>query len=87
MTLLDEEKADLTTLDAGQVFIGGRYHSLVPIMQEIHGEGLKYYYAVAVVKKGTLPDVATLKELRGRKACFPEVGSMAGWVLPIHTVS
>lgn len=35
MQLLDEEKATMTTLDAGEVFIGGRYHSLVPIAQEI----------------------------------------------------
>lgn len=36
MTMLDEEKADLTTVDAGDVFIAGRYHSLVPIMREIY---------------------------------------------------
>lgn len=34
MTLLDEEKAHITQVDAGEVFVGGRYHSLVPIMQE-----------------------------------------------------
>ncbi len=34
MTLLDEEKASITLVDAGEVFVGGRYHSLVPIMQE-----------------------------------------------------
>lgn len=36
MSLLDQEKADLTSLDAGEVFVGGRYHSLVPIMQEVY---------------------------------------------------
>lgn len=34
MTLLDEEKSHITLVDAGEVFVGGRYHSLVPIMQE-----------------------------------------------------
>lgn len=35
MSLLDQEHADLTMLDAGEIFIGGRQHSLVPIMQEV----------------------------------------------------
>ena len=35
MSLLDQEQGDITTLDAGEVFIGGRYHSLVPILQEV----------------------------------------------------
>ena len=42
MTLLDQEKAHLTSLDAREVFIGGRYHSLVPIMQEIYEKRLYY---------------------------------------------
>ncbi|XP_075238326.1 transferrin 2 [Lycorma delicatula] len=86
LTMLDEEKADLTNLDAGEVFIGGRYHSLIPIAQEIYPGGLKYYYAVAVIKKGTLADVTHLRHLKGKKACFSEVGSQAGWVLPVYTL-
>jgi hypothetical protein len=34
MNMLDEGNVHLTTLDAGEVFIGGRYHSLIPLMQE-----------------------------------------------------
>jgi ABC-type phosphate/phosphonate transport system substrate-binding protein len=48
---------------------------------------MKNYYAVAVVKKGSLPEVRTLKDLRGKKACFAGVGTQAGWVIPIDTVS
>ncbi|XP_066595955.1 transferrin 2 [Prorops nasuta] len=84
MTLLDRELAQITTLDAGEVFIAGRYHSLVPIMQEIYENGVNYQYAVAVVKKGSLPDVQTLHDLRGKKACFAGVGTLAGWVIPIQ---
>ncbi|XP_012281642.1 melanotransferrin isoform X2 [Orussus abietinus] len=84
MTLLDQEKVQLTTLDAGEVFIAGRYHSLIPIMQEIYESGVNYQYAVAVIKKGSLKDVESLYDLRGRKACFAGVGTLAGWVLPIH---
>lgn len=86
MEWLDEEKATFTTLDAGEVFIGGRYHSLVPIAQEVLDGGFKHYYAVAVLKKNSLPDVTSLYDLRGKKACFPGVETFAGWVLPINTV-
>lgn len=87
MTMLDHEKAQITTLDAGEVFIAGRYHSLVPIMQEIYESGVNYQYAVAVIKKGSLPDVQSLLDLRRKKACFAGVGTLAGWVIPINTVS
>lgn len=86
MSLLDQEKATLTTLDAGEVFIGGRYNSLVPIAQEVLEEGLQYYYAVAAIKKGTLTHVQSLFDLRGVKACFAGVETYAGWVVPIYTV-
>jgi len=43
MNLLDEGTVHLTTLDAGEVFIGGRYHSLIPLMQErLEGNFLFY---------------------------------------------
>lgn len=86
MTLLDEEKAHITLVDAGEVFVGGRYHSLVPIMQERLIGGQKFYYAVAVVKRGTLLDVSHLSQLRGKRACFAGVGTQAGWVLPIYNM-
>uniref|UniRef100_A0A1B6GPN2 Transferrin-like domain-containing protein n=1 Tax=Cuerna arida TaxID=1464854 RepID=A0A1B6GPN2_9HEMI len=84
MTLLDQEKAHLTTLDAGDVFVGGRYHSLIPIMQEVYTGGARFYYTTAVIKKGTLPDLNNIRQLRGKKVCFPGVGSLAGWIIPIH---
>jgi ABC-type phosphate/phosphonate transport system substrate-binding protein len=46
----------------------------------------KTYYAVAVIKKGTLADVRTLQDLRGKKACFAGVGTLAGWVIPVYKV-
>ncbi|XP_054267842.1 melanotransferrin [Macrosteles quadrilineatus] len=84
MFLLDQEKAHVTTLDAGDVFIGGRYHSLIPIMQEVYEGGSKFYYSTAVIKKGTLTDVSNIRQIRGKKVCFPGVGSLAGWIIPIH---
>ncbi|XP_057650836.1 melanotransferrin [Diorhabda carinulata] len=86
MELLDQEKATMTTLDAGAVFTGGRYHSLVPIAQERLEGGFNYYYAVAVVKVGSLSYVNSLHHLRGTKACFAGVETFAGWILPINTL-
>ncbi|XP_003695327.1 melanotransferrin [Apis florea] len=86
MTMLDQEKAQITTLDPGETFIAGRYHSLIPFMQEIYENGLNYHYAVAVIKKGSLSDVQSLHDLRGKKACFAGLGMLAGWVIPIYTL-
>lgn len=83
---IDRESAHMTSLDAGGVFSAGRFNSLVPIMQEVFDGGFTNYYAVAVVKKGTLPDVTSIRDLRGKKACFSEVGSQAGWTIPIDRV-
>lgn len=76
----------MMSLDAGEVFIAGRYNSLIPIMQEAFDGGFTNYYAVAVVKQGTIPEVTSIRDLRGKKACFSEVGSQAGWTIPIYTV-
>lgn len=84
---IDHEKAHIMSLDAGEVFVAGRYFSLIPIMQETLEGGLSNYYAVAVVKKGSLPDVHHIRNLRNKKACFAYVGSQAGWNIPIYTVS
>lgn len=85
--LIDSEKAHIISLDAGNVFVAGRYHSLIPIMQESFDGGFIKYYSVAVIKRETMPEVTSIRDLRGKKACFSEVGSQAGWTIPIHTVS
>ena len=78
MQYLDKSEADVTTLDPGNVFVGGRYHSLLPIMQEVYMNNQPFYFSVAVVKKFTLPEVQTIAQLRGKKACFPGVGIHGG---------
>lgn len=83
---IDAEKAHMMSLDAGEVFVAGRYNSLVPIMQEAFDGGFTNYYAVAVVKTGSVPDVTSIRDLRGKKACFSEVGSQAGWTIPNFVV-
>ncbi|CAK9812062.1 MELTF [Anthophora plagiata] len=86
MAMLDQEEAQITTLDPGEIFMAGRYHSLIPFMQEIYESGLNYQYAVAVIKKGSLTDVQSLNDLRGKKACFAGLGMLAGWIIPVHTL-
>lgn len=89
MTWVDRGEASLLGLDAGEVYVAGRYHSLVPILQELYGRGEPYQYSVAVVRKGGLPDLQPgygLNALRGAKACFPGVGALAGWVMPINVL-
>jgi ABC-type phosphate/phosphonate transport system substrate-binding protein len=78
MQYLDKSEADVTTLDPGNVFVGGRYHSLLPIMQEVYTNNQAFYFSVAVVKKFTLPEVQAISQLRGKKACFPGVGIHGG---------
>nr|CAH0103781.1 unnamed protein product [Daphnia galeata] len=86
MQYLDKSEADVTTLDPGNVFVGGRYHSLLPIMQEVYTNNQAFYFSVAVVKKFTLPEVQAISQLRGKKACFPGVGIHGGWVQPVFTL-
>ncbi|TRY75589.1 hypothetical protein TCAL_00523 [Tigriopus californicus] len=75
---------NIMTLDAGEVFVGGRYHSLVPILREVYDENKDFHHSVALVKRNTLPNVNTMRDLKGVRACFGTVGSLAGWIIPIY---
>ncbi len=86
---------NIMTVDAGDVFVGGRYHSLVPILKEVYANRspspssssariVDYYHSLAVVKKGSMTNVQMMTDLRGVQACFPGVGSLAGWTMPIQ---
>ena len=73
MDLASEEAPSVMVVDAGDVFVGGRYHSLVPILREVYENNRDYYHAVAVIKKGTLQDVTNYRDLsllRNKHACF-----------------
>lgn len=85
MRLIEDQKADMVLLDPGEVYISGRYHSLVPILYEQYSPNNQTgYFAVAVVKSNSQSYIQNLKDLRGKKACFSGVGQLAGWVLPIN---
>ena len=57
------------------------FFSLVPVLREEYkSDGIRetsdYYHSVAVIKKGTLPNVFNMHDLRGAKACFPKVSTI-----------
>ncbi|CAG7721948.1 unnamed protein product [Allacma fusca] len=87
MVLIDNDMADVTSLDPGEVFVGGRYNSLVPILQELYDDGESLgqtdrLYPVTLVRKGS--SISSLTDLKGKKACFGGVGSLAGWLVPVN---
>lgn len=85
MKQIENGKADFVLLDPGEVYIAGRYHSVVPIMYEQYAPNNQSgYYAVAVVKASSFDYIRNLQDLRNKKACFSGVGHLAGWVLPIN---
>lgn len=93
MSMIDDEKADMILLDAGEIGVAGRYHSLTPIMAERYagsfggggGGNLEMgHYSVAVIKKRS--SIQKLEDLLGRKACFSGVSHMASWILPLASL-
>lgn len=83
MELFEQDEVDLITLEAGQGYFAGRYHSMRPIVAEkydtIPNTPLEYY-AVAVKRRG---NPVTINNLQQKRACIPGIGSGAGWVYPI----
>lgn len=53
-------------------------------MKEVYERGRDFYHSVAVVKKGSLENVKTMHDLKGAKACFARVGSLAGERYHLH---
>lgn len=82
MKLIENQQADFVLAEPGEIYIAGRYHSLVPIVYEQYGNN-SLYYSVAVVKTSSYSYITELKDLRNKKACFSGVGQLAGWILPI----
>ena len=85
---IHEDKADLMTADAGEVYTAGKYYNLLPISTEMYGGGsllapYSQHYAVAVVKRGSGMTIGTL---RGSNSCHGGVGTSSGWNMPISTL-
>ncbi|KAF7490608.1 Melanotransferrin [Sarcoptes scabiei] len=84
MKLIENQKADFVLAEPGEIYIAGRFHSLVPIVYEQYGPiNATGYYAVSVVRTNSRSYIQDLRDLRDKKACFSGVGQLAGWILPI----
>lgn len=77
-------EADAVTVDAGLVHEAGLApNNLKPVVAEFYGteeNPQTFYFAVAVVKKGT---DFQLNQLQGKKSCHTGIGRSAGWNIPI----
>lgn len=83
-----EDKADLMSADAGEVYTAGKYYNLLPISTETYTGGPSQpthseHYTVAVVKRGS---GMTMGKLKGANSCHGGVGTSSGWNIPISTL-
>ena len=81
MLAISGGEADVTAVEAGDLFTAGRWHGLIPIAVEEYGRGNGVKNAVVVAQAGLA--VESLQDLSGKRLCSPGVGSMAGWVIPV----
>ncbi|CAL8335540.1 unnamed protein product [Merluccius merluccius] len=71
-------RADVVTLDAGEVYSAVKQFGLVAIAKEIYTDG-GCIVSVAVVRNITLD----IRSLRGQRSCHSGVRWTAGWSLPL----
>nr|AKZ20817.1 melanotransferrin 4 [Holothuria glaberrima] len=84
MSSIASGRADLITLDGGDVYTGGKLYGLLPIMEEIYADGKKGYNALAVVRRSNT-DV-TIDNLKDKTTCHTGYGRTAGWNIPVGTL-
>ncbi|XP_039216066.1 ovotransferrin-like [Crotalus tigris] len=85
---IKNSEADAITLDAGLILEASlNPYYLKPVVAELHkrdsGVSTTSYYAIAVVKKGT---ISSLEDLRKKKSCHTGFKRSAGWNIPIGTL-
>ena len=81
MRMIYNKKADITMLEAGDIYRAGEDYGLIPIMAEVYNLGTPDYYAVAVVK--IRDNSSELIYLKRRNSCHTGVGQAAGWIIPM----
>lgn len=81
MNAIRHSEADVTVLDAGDIYKAGWQFGLVPIMAEVYNLGEPFYYAVAVTKQRD--NDTELIYLKNRRTCHTGVGHGGGWVIPM----
>ena len=81
MRMIRDKQADITMLEAGDIYRAGNNYGLMPIMAEVYNLGTPEYYAVAVVK--IRDNSSELIYLKRRNSCHTGVGQAAGWIIPL----
>ncbi|XP_030632456.1 saxiphilin-like [Chanos chanos] len=77
-------RADLVTLDAGEVYTAVKQFGLTAVAKEIYSDG-GCILAVAVVRNSSMLD---MRSLQGRRSCHSGARWTAGWSLPLgHLLS
>lgn len=78
MQAIQSGVADVTVLDAADVYTAGLRYDLIPIISEVYNLGEPEYYVVAIAKE---EDPSTeLTYLKGKYTCHPGINTAAGWV-------
>lgn len=74
-------QADVTVLDASDVYTAGLRFNLIPFISEVYNLGVPAYYVVAVAKE---EDNSTeLTYLKNKNTCHSGLNTAAGWVYPL----
>ncbi|KFU95053.1 Serotransferrin-2, partial [Chaetura pelagica] len=71
-------KADVASLDAGDVYSAVKLYGLTVVAKEIYDEG-NCVFAVAIAKRGTLD----IQRLRGVRSCHNGARWTSGWNIPL----
>lgn len=75
--------ADVTVLDASDVYTAGLRYNLIPFVAEVYNLGEPEYYVVAVAKE---EDPSTeLTYLKGKYTCHVGINTAAGWVCQLFS--
>lgn len=84
MQAIQSGLADVTVLDAGDVYTAGFRYRLVPFISEIYNLATPEYYVVAVAKEED-PDTE-ITYLKGKYTCHAGMNTAAGWIFPMAYV-
>ncbi|XP_055328376.1 LOW QUALITY PROTEIN: melanotransferrin-like [Paramacrobiotus metropolitanus] len=76
---IENGEADITTMEAGELFFAGNLQGIIPIAIEESG-GRSSKDAVVLIRRNT---VSSIGELRNRSLCSPSATSLAGFTIPV----
>lgn len=81
MQMIKDRDADLTVLDAADIYIAGKRFNLIPIVSEQIEMHESSYYAIAVARKND--PTTDLFNLKGKRSCHSGFMKAAGWMMPL----